>query len=160
MKIKIADRLFLWFFIFCLLFGGTEAMAGQGAQDTAISFEEGKDILKEEIPNFVILDKDVLGGGKPSANALEAAQKMGIKTIIDLRTPVEGTEEEQKSVENLNMNYVNIPVIPSSLDDYEVEQLRTVLNDPQNTPAIIHCSTGGRVLKLWTLYQNKYSKKD
>ncbi len=118
------------------------------------------DPFKNEIPNIVILADDIWGGGKPTSTGFEMAKKMGVKTIIDLRTPIEGTQEEQKLIENLKMNYINIPVIPSSLDNYEVEQLRAVLVDPQSRPAIIHCSSGGRVLKLWTLYKSKYGEKN
>ena len=156
---RINKRMFILICLF--LFGGfTLGVCGDLPNPDPILENNMLAALKDEIPDFVILANDIFGGGKPTPQGLEAAQKMGIKTIIDLRTPIEGTQEEQEVVGNLGMGYVNIPVIPSSLDDYEVDQVREILADPQNRPAIIHCSSSGRVLKLWTLYKNKYEDKE
>ena len=43
------------------------------------------------IPNVVVLQEDVIGGGAPTKEALEEMKRQGFTTVVDLRTLMEGT---------------------------------------------------------------------
>lgn len=104
------------------------------------------------LPDAVVLEDGVVGGGIPAPEALAEAAARGIKAVIDLRSPEEGTAEEEKMVLEKGMSYFNVPVTPENLDVDRVNRVALILEDPSNRPALIHCSTGNRVGAIWALY--------
>ena len=55
--------------------------------------------------------ENVTTAGQPSEADFKAAAAAGYKSVIDLRGPTEDRGlDEQKTVEKLGMNYVNLPV--------------------------------------------------
>ena len=123
---------------------------------TAVSIWAGVDLDQlQGLPNAVALKEGVIGGGKPSIEALENAKAQGFKTVIDLRTPPEGTKTEERQVKTLGMNYYNVPVQGSNVSDLQVDQVTQVLSDPDNYPIILHCGSGYRVNLLWNLYLHR-----
>jgi len=105
-----------------------------------------------DLPNAVLLEDGLVGGGAPGEGTLEDAAARGIRSVIDLRTPAEGTLEEETRVTDLGMSYFNIPVTPDSLGMDPALRLGRILEDPENRPALMHCSSGNRVGALWALY--------
>lgn len=108
--------------------------------------------LVDVVENVQVLDTDIVGGAELSDQALLIIKESDFKTIIDLRTPEEGTEEERKKVEDLGMTYVNIPMASRVVSEDQVESLRKALAD-QEHPVFMHCRSGGRVQALWDEYQ-------
>lgn len=113
----------------------------------------GADDFRGEVVNVVDLADDLVGGGLLSEKAVRIAKQKGFKTVIDLRTPPEGTFAEKVMVEKRGIRYVNIPVTDSSLGADQANQLKAVLSENGARPAIVHCSSGNRVEALWALYQ-------
>ncbi len=109
----------------------------------------------EGIPNTVLLQEDVIGGGTPSLKALEEIKRQGFKSVIDLRTMLEGTILEQMMVKDLGIKYFNIPISGTDISQLQVDQLEEILSDEDNRPALLHCAVGGRVLALWELYEKR-----
>ena len=111
--------------------------------------------LLKGIPNVVFLQDDVIGGGVPSKAALEEVKRQGFRTVIDLRTMMEGTLFMKRSVKKLGMKYYNIPVQGLNINEKQVSYFSEILSDPDNLPALVHCAVGGRVVVLWERYQSK-----
>jgi uncharacterized protein (TIGR01244 family) len=133
------------FMLACSLFSAQPSFAGQ---DIDLNLLQG-------IPNVVFLREDVVGGGTPSQEALAEVKRQGFKSVIDLRTMIEGTVLEQASVEKLGIKYFNIPVRGSDISEEQVYKLEQILADPDNKPALLHCAVGGRVYALWQRYRSK-----
>jgi len=111
--------------------------------------------LLSGISNVVFLEEDVVGGGVPSQEALEEVKRQGFKSVIDLRTVIEGTVLERSSVKKLGIKYFNIPIRGAKISDRQVKKLEEILTDPDNKPALLHCAVGGRVHALWQRYKEK-----
>jgi len=109
--------------------------------------------FKDSMVNAVELEDGVVGGGQLSEKGIEIAVQKGFRTVIDLRSPLEGTAEEKLLVEKHGIHYVNIPVTASTLGTSQAEQLEHVLSQDGAKPAIIHCRSGNRVRALWSIYQ-------
>lgn len=107
----------------------------------------------EGVPNLMILEDDIIGGGFPEQSAWTQLKDLGIQTIIDARMPEEGVAQEQELVESLGMRYFNIPVGAEGILPSHIDSLRNILQDDANRPALIHCAIGGRVQYLWAAYQ-------
>jgi uncharacterized protein (TIGR01244 family) len=107
----------------------------------------------KEIPNIVLLQEDVIGGGTPTQEALEEIKRQGFRTVVDLRTLMEGTPFMKKSVKKLGMNYYNIPIQGLNINEKQVTLFSEILADSDNRPVLVHCAIGGRVTALWDRYK-------
>ena len=82
----------------------------------------------------------------------QALAKHGFKTIIDLRTEAEGTQEEKLAVEAAGMRYVNIPVTGAGINDAQLAAFTKAIEATQ-TPVLVHCASGNRAGTLWATYR-------
>jgi uncharacterized protein (TIGR01244 family) len=100
--------------------------------------------------------KDPLPGittaGQPSADAIAAAAKAGVKTVIDLRGANEDRGMDEKAtVEKLGMSYVTLPVEGANGVTFgNAKTLDQLLKDAPG-PVLIHCASGNRVGALLAL---------
>lgn len=92
-------------------------------------------------------EADLLTGGQPSRECLDAIHDLGYHTVVNLRPAGEFEEfDEGRVVRELGLDYVHIPVAgPDDLNAEAVASLDTVLSDTQRRPALIHCGSGNRV---------------
>lgn len=107
-----------------------------------------------EIPNAIELEPGLVSGGVPSARGLGQAAEQGIRTVIDLRNPEEGTAEEADHAQAIGLRYVNIPVSAANFSPAQADKLAEVLKDPLTGPALLHCATGQRAVAVWALHRN------
>ncbi len=107
-----------------------------------------------EVPNAVLLEENLIAGGAPGAKGLGQAAEQGVRTVIDLRNPEEGTSEEKDHAEAVGLKYVNIPVSVENFSPRQAEQLSEVLKDPATGPVLLHCATGQRAAAVWALHRN------
>lgn len=133
-----------WMLVFMMMSGGF-------AGEVKIQIEPEK---LTEIPNAIQLQPGLVAGGVPSARGLGQAAEQGIRTVIDLRNPEEGTAEEADYANAVGLNYINIPVSAANFSRAQADKLAEVLKNPVTGPAFLHCATGQRAVAVWTLYRN------
>ena len=96
-----------------------------------------------DIPRFTLLADHLYRGGQPTAKGFEFLKQKGIKTVINLRAE---DNSESKIVENLGMNYVQIPVDEvrpwSQLPVAAIAKYFELINNPENYPIFFHCRRG------------------
>lgn len=92
-------------------------------------------------------------GGQPSSEALKKFAELGVETVIDLRRPKEGLEQEQAEVANLGLNYVNIPLGRELASPAEQLKFAKAFAAAKGQKVLLHCRSGNRVGMLWSLYQ-------
>lgn len=81
----------------------------------------------------------VYRGAQPTSEGYATLKKMGIRTIVNLRT----TESEKKAVEAAGMKSVEIPLGMFNNGDAEkVDKIVAVMADPSNRPVFVHCKLG------------------
>lgn len=86
--------------------------------------------------------------GQPSAQDYSSLAEQGFKTVINLRSPDEYNEaEEKQTLQELNVNYYNIAFKGSDqLDDQFIDQVTEAVKKHRGEGKIlIHCSSGNRV---------------
>jgi protein tyrosine phosphatase (PTP) superfamily phosphohydrolase (DUF442 family) len=89
---------------------------------------------------------NVITGGQPSAQQLRELKEAGGGIVLDVRDPMESRPvEEQSLVQQLGMQYVNIPVRPGSLDDATLDRILGVLRGADDRTVFFHCGSGNRV---------------
>lgn len=110
-------------------------------------------------------------GAMPPQQMAEVAKDLGLKTVIDLRTFVEGQdstnttplsdiEAEAKALEAIGVRHVHLPSgqVPTQ---ETVDRFLQVLDDPANQPALVHCYHGvGRAELFSAVYRMEYEGWD
>lgn len=104
------------------------------------------------LPNLCSPSPDLICGGMPSPDDLRNAQKAGVRTVVNLCQPQETPPYEASLVQELGMQYVQIPVGgPPDLTETKARELAAVVDNCANHPVLIHCMSGNRVGALLAL---------
>jgi uncharacterized protein (TIGR01244 family) len=119
--------------------------------------------LHAKLPNGAQPLAGVLTAGQPSAAQFSELAKAGVRTVIDLRSPVEARGfDESASVRAAGLTYRNIPVTPTTLGNHEFDEVRGLLRDGAR-PMLIHCGSANRVGALlipYLMLDEKQSRDD
>lgn len=105
------------------------------------------------LPNAFCPMAGVATAGQPRADHFRRLADAGCKAVIDLRHPDEPRGfDEAAAVRQAGLRYENIPVTPPSAGDAELDRFRSVLRNPANRPALVHCGSANRVGALLIPY--------
>ena len=93
----------------------------------------------EGLSNVGRVSPGVYRGAQPAVEGYETLKRMGVKTVIDLRT----SESEKQQVEAAGMKAIAIPIemTRKGLKD-KVEQVVAIMSNPENQPVFVHCRHG------------------
>ena len=95
------------------------------------------------VRNFGEVNKYIYRGAEPSGAGLEELGAMGVKTVIDLRLQSAATQAEKQQAEKLGIKYVSYPLAEFSAPGKDqVEQLLSLLEQPNSGITFIHCRRG------------------
>ena len=93
----------------------------------------------EPLPGF-------LTAGQPGPDHFEAFAAQGVRTIIDLRDPMEPRSfDEPALVRKLGMTYVNVSVRQGALDDAVMDSALDAIRRSDGQPLLLHCASANRV---------------
>ncbi|HLS47056.1 MAG TPA: hypothetical protein VK012_00940 [Gemmatimonadales bacterium] len=89
---------------------------------------------------------NVITGGQPTAQQIEALGQAGGGVVLDIRDPMEPRPfDEKATVEKLGMTYINVPISPGATGDAKLEQILSVLRENHDRTVFFHCGSGNRV---------------
>ena len=96
---------------------------------------------------LLTLDNGIVLAGALSPEVLATADTL---TIVDLRTPAEGTAEEAEAASAAGHSYYNLPVPGAVVQADTVAALKKILDDPdRSSPVVVHCASGNRAALLY-----------
>jgi tyrosine-protein phosphatase SIW14 len=104
--------------------------------------------------NFQRLDANFASGGATTPDGFAALEKLGFRTVINLRTPSEpgaDLEAEAKTLSQTGLKYVSLPFSPGAPDVAAVDKFLQVVRDSANQPVYIHCLSGQRANAFWLI---------
>jgi uncharacterized protein (TIGR01244 family) len=99
---------------------------------------------------FRQIGDDLFIGPQPTEAEIEAAKKLGIKTVVDFRVPTETATSNEALVKRSGLDYVNIPVNKANLMHDQIDELGKALSSKEG-PFLLHCATGTRAAMLLAL---------
>ena len=105
------------------------------------------------LPNGGAPIDGVLTAGQPTAAQFQQLAAAGIRTVLDLRPPVEPRGfDEPAAVRAVGMIYHNVPITPATLGPADFDRVRALLGDPGQRPILVHCASANRVGALLMPY--------
>jgi protein tyrosine/serine phosphatase len=104
----------------------------------------------EGVSNFFKVTEDLYRGEQPTTEGMKNLQKMGIKTIINLRL----LHSDDEKLEATNLQQVDIRVEAWDADEDEVIDFLKVATDPARQPVFVHCKHGAdRTWMMCAIYR-------
>src|SRR5438105_8164740 len=95
------------------------------------------------VPNFHVVNDQVLRGGQPTETGFRSLAGMGVKTIVDLTEDDGRSHAEKKFVKAQGMDYVSIPMKGMTTPtERQVSSALKVLTDKGAGPVFVHCKRG------------------
>jgi len=96
------------------------------------------------VPNFHQVNGNIYRGGQPTAQGWVSLNRLGVKTVLDLRRAGEHSiKAEQQAVEAAGMHYVNVPmfgiVAPT---EKKISGALALLQSSDAGPVFVHCRQG------------------
>jgi protein tyrosine/serine phosphatase len=90
------------------------------------------------VPNFHKVSDDLYRGAQPSAEGMRELKKLGIKTIVNLRS----FHSDRDEIGDANLAYEHITMKPWHAEDKEVVRFLKIVSDANRAPVFVHCMRG------------------
>lgn len=146
--------------LFCsLTLSGSPGIAQQPVSSEPVSNHSAEPLANlPGLANVGRVAPGVYRGAQPGADGYATLKKMGIRTVIDLRT----SETEKQQVESAGMRAIAVPIAMSRDGlKVKVDQVVELLADPANQPVFVHCRHGqdrtGIVVAAYRMKVDKWS---
>ncbi len=109
----------------------------------------------EKILNYRMNSEHLSTSGQPTEREIHLLKEAGFKTIINIRPENEMfyVFDEKQIVENLGMNYLQIPMTFETLDANIMSKIFQQIELQQHIKTLIHCHHNIRVSVLFALYR-------
>jgi tyrosine-protein phosphatase SIW14 len=104
----------------------------------------GQKISLPGIPNAGKISDSLFRGAQPDVSHLDELKKIGITTIVDLRSESSGTREREKIMaESLGMHFISIPVDGfSNPTSAQLAEFFTLFRQTPLQKIFVHCQYG------------------
>jgi protein tyrosine phosphatase (PTP) superfamily phosphohydrolase (DUF442 family) len=112
----------------------------------------------EDIYNYRKVDDQLITGGQPTAENLQAVAGQGFQTVINLApiNPRYSLEDEEGLVRSLGMQYHHIPVEWDNPTASDFSAFETLMQSLPPGKTLIHCAANFRVTAFYSLYAQKH----
>lgn len=135
-----------------LLVGVFTAPAFAGDVDSSAVTSLKVDIAAVKELGTVSAVDGMTASGQPDAAALEVFAESGYAAVIDLRGPDEERGfDQQAAVEDLGMDYINLPVVGRDGISFDNARRLSEILDRYDAPVLVHCGSSNRVGALVAL---------
>lgn len=111
------------------------------------------------LPNFHKVSDELYRGAQPTKEGIEQLKKLGIKTIINLRS----FHSDRDEISDSNILYEQIYIKPWHLEDKETTRFLQTVTDESNHPVFVHCQRGadrtGTMCAIYRIIIQGWSKQ-
>lgn len=109
----------------------------------------------QEIYNFLPLSDSIATAGQPTEQQFADIKNAGYEVVVNLALPTStnAIPHEQKLVEDLNIEYVHIPVIWENPTLEDIERFFVVMQANKNKNVFVHCAMNMRVSAFMYLFR-------
>ncbi len=141
--------------------GATLAVESRGNATRDLHWSNPQWGLPMNLPdssNFFMLTPEVYRSAQPTAEALRAYEKLGIKTVINLR----GEHSDRDLIRGTDLTLVEVPMRSDIIPDDKVIAVLKVMKDEPG-PFLVHCQHGanrtGVILAMYRMVFENWSRE-
>jgi protein tyrosine phosphatase (PTP) superfamily phosphohydrolase (DUF442 family) len=112
------------------------------------------------VPNLHRVSDDLYRGAQPTAQGMAELHKMGIKTIVNLRS----FHSDRDEIGDLPLGYEHMTMKTWHAEDKEVVRFLRIVGDEGRQPVFVHCQRGadrtGTMCAIYRVFVQGWSKDD
>jgi len=90
------------------------------------------------LPNLHKVSDDLYRGAQPTAEGMKQLEKLGVKTVVNLRS----LHSDRDEIKGTGLTYEHINMTPSNIEDKDVVRFLRIVTDGSRTPVFVHCQYG------------------
>ncbi|MHC4204870.1 MAG: dual specificity protein phosphatase family protein [Planctomycetota bacterium] len=110
------------------------------------------------LPNLNKVSDDLYRGAQPTAEGMKELEKLGIKTVVNLRS----LHSDRDEIKDTALAYEHINMTTWKVEDEDVVRFLRIVTDPNRTPVFVHCQHGadrtGTVCAVYRIAVQGWSK--
>ena len=90
------------------------------------------------LPNLHKVSDDLYRGAQPTAEGMKQLEKLGVKTVINLRF----LHSDRDEIKDAGLTYEHINMTTWNTEDKDVVRFMQIATDSSRTPVFVHCQHG------------------
>ena len=112
------------------------------------------------LPNFYKVSDDLYRGAQPTAQGMTQLKKLGIKTIINLRS----IHSDRDELGDTKLAYEHINMTTLDFENEDIVRFLQIVTDSNSTPVFVHCQYGadrtGLMCAIYRIVVQGWSKDE
>jgi protein tyrosine phosphatase (PTP) superfamily phosphohydrolase (DUF442 family) len=112
------------------------------------------------VPNLYRVSDSLYRGDQPSPLGMENLKKLGLKTVLNLRS----FHSDRDEIAETGLAYEHIFMKPWHPEEKEAVRFLKIVTDPQRTPVLVHCQHGadrtGTLIAVYRIAVQGWSKAE
>ncbi len=112
------------------------------------------------LPNLHKVSDDLYRGAQPTAEGMKQLEKLGIKTVVNLRS----LHSDRDEIKDTGLAYEHINMTTWNTEDKDVVRFLQIVTDSNRTPVFVHCQHGadrtGTVCAIYRIAVQGWSKDE
>jgi len=140
--------------------GAAPGRAGAGGAAAERDPRWGVPMKLPGVGNLHRINDNLYRGEQPTARGMRELKKLGIRTIVNLRS----LHSDRDEIGDLDLGYVHIRFEPWNAERDEIAEFLAVVTDPERQPVFFHCQHGadrtGTMAAVYRIAMQGWSKED
>lgn len=126
---------------------------------TAVRIDENSGEVKAALPMFHSVDPDYMRGASPARGGMEVLRKLGVKTLVDLRSTYDRTPATAAEAEQMGLQYYCLPLnVWDPPTEAQTAEFLRVVTDKSRTPVFVFCVDGvNRTGEMTAIYRMSHA---
>jgi protein tyrosine phosphatase (PTP) superfamily phosphohydrolase (DUF442 family) len=105
--------------------------------------DDGIAAIRTSLPLFCRIDSHYTRGSEPAHGGVEMLTKLGVRSIVDLRSSYDRTDEIRIAAERAGLTYYWLPLsVWEPPDDKQVSEFMSLVSDMSRGPFFVFCTDG------------------
>lgn len=112
------------------------------------------------LPNFHKVSDELYRGAQPNAEGMQQLEKLGIKTVVNLRS----SHSDRDELDGTGLAYEHIKTTTWNIQTKDVARFLQIVTDSNSTPVFVHCQYGsdrtGTMCAIYRIAVQGWSKDE
>jgi protein tyrosine phosphatase (PTP) superfamily phosphohydrolase (DUF442 family) len=112
------------------------------------------------LPNLYKVSDDLYRGAQPTAEGMKELEKLGVKTVVNLRS----MHSDRDEIKGTALAYEHIRMTTWNIEDKDVIRFLQIVTNPNCTPVFVHCQHGadraGTMCAIYRVAVQGWSKEE
>lgn len=120
----------------------------------------GQKVDTAKVKNLYRIEKDLYRSAQPDAEGFREIRKMGIASILCLRSG----QDDLEPAKGMNLKLLHVSMRPWSFSQEKIVEALRIMINPENRPLLVHCQHGsdrtGVVVAMYRVVVQGWSKEE